>query len=172
MGKMLVVVDMLNDFVGEGGSLFFQAGKNIIPAVKARIDAYRALKGGRVVFVNDAHDVDDVEFRKWPAHAVKGTAGASVVGELAPLLGEAVFEKTRYSGWYKTPMSLLVKTEMPDEVEIVGVCTGICVMDTVTGFANRDIKTVIHRNAVADFDLARHEMCLRRMQDVYGTEII
>lgn len=171
--RMLIVVDMLNDFVRPGGALFFQQGADIVPAVKERLEAHRAMgEDSYVVFVNDAHDPNDAEFDKWPPHAVKGTEGAEIVADLAPRPGETVMLKTRYSGWYKTGMGLLVKLEDPQEVELVGVCTGICVMDTVTGFANRDIPTVIYANAVADFDEARHEMCLKRMHEVYGTTIL
>jgi len=173
MKKMLIVVDMLKDFVEEGGALFFQGGADIVEAVLARIVAHRELgDDSYIVFVNDAHLEDDEEFKKWPPHGVKGTDGAQVISSLAPLDGEHVMEKTRYSGWYNTSMEIITGLEMPGEVEVVGVCTGICVMDTVAGFANRDIPTVIHKNAVADFDEDRHAMCLKRMAEVYGTELI
>lgn len=173
MKKMLIVVDMLKDFVEDGGALYFEGGAAIVEAVRDRLEAHRELgEDSYIVFVNDAHLEDDKEFDKWPPHAVAGTDGAKVIDALAPANGETVMEKTRYSGWYGTSMKLLVELEQPEEVEVVGVCTGICVMDTVAGFANRDIKTVIHSNAVADFDQDRHDACLKRMAEVYGTEVI
>jgi len=173
MKKMLIVVDMLKDFVEDGGALYFEGGAAIVEAVRERIEAHRALgDDSYIVYVCDAHLEDDKEFEKWPPHAVKGTDGAQVVAALAPQAGENVMEKTRYSGWFNTNMSIITSLEMPEEVEVVGVCTGICVMDTVAGFANRDIPTVIHKDAVADFDVDRHEMCLKRMKEVYGTQLI
>jgi nicotinamidase-related amidase len=57
-------------------------------------------------------------------------------------------------------------------IEVAGVCTSICDMDTVGDLANRDYATVIHRNCVADFDQDMHNMALKRMASLYGTEII
>jgi nicotinamidase-related amidase len=173
MKKMLIVVDMLKDFVEDGGALYFEGGAAIVEAVRDRLEAHRELgEDSYVVFVNDAHLEDDKEFDKWPPHAVKGTEGAKVIDYLAPQDGENVMEKTRYSGWFNTNMEIITRIERPEEVEVVGVCTGICVMDTVAGFANRDIPTVIHTNAVADFDQDRHDMCLKRMKEVYGTKLV
>jgi nicotinamidase-related amidase len=57
-------------------------------------------------------------------------------------------------------------------VEVVGVCTSICVSDTIGDLANQDYATVIHRNCVADFDQEMHDMAIKRMSNLYGTEII
>jgi nicotinamidase/pyrazinamidase len=171
--KMLVVVDMLKDFAEEGGALASPEMIAIVDAVKARIEAHRALgDDSYLVYICDAHAADDLEFEKWPAHAVKGTDGAKVVEALAPKPGETIIEKTRYSGWYGTNLDMLVRLEQPEEVEVCGGLTGICVTDTVAGFANRDIATVVHKDAVADFDAERHRVCLKRMAEIYGTEII
>lgn len=171
--NMLIVVDMLNDFAKEGGALAYPEMIAIVPAVKERLDAHRAMgEDSYVVFVCDAHAENDAEFEGRPKHAVKGTEGAQIVSELKPEPGETIIEKTRYSGWYGTNLDMLVRLEMPERVEIVGGLTGICVTDTTAGFANRDIATVVYNSAVADFDAERHSVCLKRMAEVYGTEII
>jgi nicotinamidase-related amidase len=54
---------------------------------------------------------------------------------------------------------------------VVGVCTSICVMDTVGGLANRDYRTVVPRGGVADFDVQAHEQALSRMDRLYGATI-
>lgn len=173
MRKALIVVDMLNDFVREGGALFFPAGTEVVPAVKARVEAHREA-GSTIVFICDAHAKDDKEFDRFPPHAVEGTVGADVVEEIATAGADYghYISKTRYSGFYNTNLDELLRTHAPNEVEVVGVCTSICVMDTVGGLANRDYKIVVSYNAVADFDQEAHIAAIGRMATLYGAEII
>jgi len=174
MRKALIVVDMLNDFVHKDGALFFQAGADIIPAVKARIEAYAAVED-IMIFLCDSHAEDDKEFARFPEHAVKKTWGAGVVGDLVAVVSgyDTIFiPKTRYSGFFGTSLGRKLDEYNPDEVEVVGVCTSICVMDTVGGLANRDYKVTVPLNAVADFDEVAHHAALGRMGVLYGAEII
>ena len=63
MGKTaLIVIDMLNDFLDPGGSLYVGAqAREIIPFVAQKIAEFRA-PGRVVIFVCDAHALDDPEF--------------------------------------------------------------------------------------------------------------
>lgn len=179
--KMLVIVDMLKDFCTKDGVLATSpiTGKlyaeDIITPIAKLLKDFRE-KGGVVVWVNDAHAPDDKEFEIWPAHAVKGTDGAQIIDELVPGVVkdgyfEHVLEKTRYSGFFETGLHGLVDVVKPESATVVGVCTSICVMDTVGGFANRDIDVVVPKNCVADFDPKMHEMCLERMKNIYQAKV-
>lgn len=172
MTKVLIVVDMLNDFVHGDGALFFEAGNAIIPAVKRRIAAHRA-DGSKIIYINDAHDKDDKEFERFPPHAIKDTWGAEVVDELAPVRGDVVIPKKRYSGFYGTNLDVHTVHSLIDknEIEVIGVCTSICVMDTVGDLANRDIKATVPADAVADFNPAAHVAALDRMAAIYGADV-
>ena len=178
MKKALLVVDMLNDFINKNGALFCgSTAQEIVPFVKARVDEHRA-NGHPVIFLADAHAGDDLEFKRFPKHCVIGTYGAMVIDELKFTKGvDSLVSKTRYSGFYDTTLDLVMRTHFglrsyDTVVEVTGVCTSICCMDTIGGLANRDYATVIHRNCVADFDQEMHNMALKRMASLYGTEII
>ncbi|HZE21331.1 MAG TPA: isochorismatase family cysteine hydrolase, partial [Desulfobaccales bacterium] len=148
----LLVADMLNDFLDPKGSLFCGSGsREIIPFVAEKIAAFRA-QGGVVVFVCDAHATDDREFKYFPAHAVKGTWGARIIPELTPEPGDYQVEKTRYSAFARTNLDDLLKREQVEEVHVVGVCTSICVMETVKELFDRDIPAVVYEKGVADMD--------------------
>jgi nicotinamidase-related amidase len=94
------------------------------------------------------------------------------VPELAPDEEDLVIEKKRFSGFYDTELDGVLKDLAPDEVWVVGVCTSICVMDTVGDLCNRDIPVVVVENGVADFDEEFHRFALARMERVYGAKII
>jgi len=81
-------------------------------------------------------------------------------------------EKTRYSAFFNTNLDELLRKAAPQEVWVTGVCTSICVMDTVGDLRNRDYPVVVPAGAVADFDPQFHQFALQRMERVYGARIL
>ena len=169
--KAIIIVDMLNDFVDENGALYCgDTARSIIPFIQERIVSYRDRKE-LVIYLQDSHDEDDKEFEKFPKHSVAGTWGSEVIPELSPQAGETVMPKKRYSGFYGTELENVLSSAGIAEVEVVGVCTSICVMDTVGGLANRDYKTTVPVKGVADFDPEMHQFSLQRMEKIYGADV-
>jgi nicotinamidase/pyrazinamidase len=173
MGKQaLIVADMLRDFMEPQGSLYLgDAARGIIPFVVRKIEETRAA-GGVVIYVCDAHAPNDKEFRLFAPHAVKGTRGAEIIPELQVLPGDYRVEKTSYSCFHNTEMDSILKREQIERVEIVGVCTSICVLETVKELFDRDIPRLLYREGVADFDPQGHAFALKYMQRVLGAEVV
>lgn len=171
--KVLIVVDMLYDFINPKGALCIgDDGRVIVPTIREKIVQTKA-QGGKVVYLCDAHAEDDLEFQKFPPHCIEGTEGARIVSELTPELDDTVVSKTRYSGFYNTFLEELLESLDPEEVEVVGCCTSICVAGTVQDLANRDYNVVVDRNAVADFNPEAHEFFLNTMfPNVYGAKVV
>ncbi len=179
MKKLLIVVDMLNDFCHEDGVLAKSIltgevyAKPIISAVRHKVLTYRDANDP-IIWLCDAHAKDDKEFDRFPPHAIRNTWGAQIIdlmdlGENSPI--ELIIPKTRYSGFYGTDLEYQLMRIAPDECTVVGVCTSICVMDTVGGLANRDQNIIVPANCVADFDPQAHESALGRMEGLYGAKI-
>ena len=169
--RTLIIVDMLNDFIQSKGALFCgETAQEIVPFIEQRLARYRH-KGDPVIFLQDAHAPDDKEFDRFPPHCVADTWGSQIIDTLAPLPGETVLRKTRYSGFYGTGLEKILSEMQPEEVEVVGVCTSICVMDTVGGLANRDYAVRVPEKGVADFDQPFHTFALKRMQQLYGARL-
>lgn len=168
MKNVMIIVDMLNDFVNQDGALYFPAAKEIIEPIKEKF------KNGNIdelIYLCDSHEPNDLEFEKFPPHCIKNTWGANIIAQLGPteLMNPClVIEKTRYSGFYNTELDDYLKRINPDMVTVVGVCTSICVMDTVGGLANRDYSVFVPTDCVADFDEAMHLFSLQRMKNIYG----
>jgi nicotinamidase/pyrazinamidase len=173
MGKAaLIVADMLNDFLDPQGSLYVgHQAREIIPFIAQKIAEFRA-EGGVVIFVCDAHAPNDREFRLFPPHAVKGTWGAEVIPELPPDPGDFRVEKTRYSAFSRTNLEELLRQQEVTEVQVVGVLTSICVMETVKELFDRDIPAVVYRQGVADADPEAQAFALKQMQRVLGAGVV
>jgi nicotinamidase-related amidase len=171
MNKALLVTDMLNDFVRKGAPLEVPAARKIIPKINERIQATRDADGC-VIFIADHHAEDDLEFDRWPPHAVSGTEGCEVIVELDRRPEDILVPKTRYSAFFESTLDEILQREDVDEVEVTGVCTSICVMFTVADLRNRYIPTTVYRDAVADLDDASHQFALKHMDKVLGAKVI
>jgi nicotinamidase-related amidase len=170
--KALIVIDMLNDFLDPGGSLYMGAqSREIIPFVAERIAAFRA-SGQRVIFVCDAHAADDPEFRAFPAHAVQGSWGAGIIPELTPAPGDLRVDKTRHSAFDDTNLDDLLRQAQVEEVHLVGVVTSICVHATVKDLFHRKLPGLVYRQGVADTDPEAHAAALKEIEQVLGVKVV
>ena len=170
--RVLLVIDLLNDFMNPEGALYCgQRARVIIPVIRSLIDEF-AGNGEPVIFLRDAHAKEDKEFELFPPHAVKGSWGSEVIPELEPAGKALIVDKTRFSGFFGNNLAEILADFKPDEVWVTGVLTSICVMDTTGDLRNRDYAAVIPVDAVADIDPVSHEFALARMKRVYGARLV
>jgi len=126
--KILVVVDMQNDFID--GALGTPEAQKIVPAVVEKIKGWR----GAVYATQDTHQPDYLttqEGRNLPVtHCVEGTPG----WELAPAIREALAGctcVTKPTFGSRALAETLVSVNQHDPIEeivLVGLCTDICVI--------------------------------------------
>ena len=126
MRKAIVVVDMQNDFVD--GALGTQEAQEMLPRMVEKLAAARA-EGTALIFTMDTHGADYLqtqEGKKLPVeHCIRSTAGWQIADALQPFVQEAaaVIEKPAF-GAPTLPAALADY----DEIELVGLCTDICVI--------------------------------------------
>ncbi len=170
--RALFVIDMLKDFLNPDGALYCgDPSRKVIPFVKQKIEEFHN-SGDLVIFICDSHDPDDLEFKVFPKHCVTGTKGAEIIDELPVEESDILIKKKRYSAFYGTNLDRFLKELKINEAHVVGVCTSICVMDTVGDLRNRDLSVIVYKKGVADFDPEAHEFALRRMEKTYAAKIL
>lgn len=131
MVKTLIVVDMQKDFID--GSLGTPEAVHIVSRVQAKILAYRE-NGDEVIFTRDTHGPDYMETnegKRLPVvHCIKGTVGWNIPAELDFPECEHI-DKPSF-GWTKWDRVCENGAEVPrkpfEEIEMIGVCTDICVV--------------------------------------------
>lgn len=138
----IVVVDMLNDHLAPGGPLEVPRARDIVPALKRRIEEARS-RFVPVIYVCDAHAPGDPDFRDWPLHAVVGTPGAEVWPELAPIAADTVVSKRTYSGFAGTELGPLLARLGTDEVILTGCATEIQLFATAVEALQRGFVVTI-----------------------------
>lgn len=173
MEKILVVIDMQNDFVS--GSLGTEEAKLIVPKVVEKVKEARA-NGHLVLFTRDTHHANYLstdEGKKLPVeHCIFRTHGWEIVDELG------VFDTTAYNKNTFGSDSLVVDLERyceingVKEIEFCGLCTGICVLanvvSTKTLLYNKhklsDVRLVVDASCCACVTKETHKIALEAMK--------
>ena len=172
MRRALVVVDMIEDFVDEGGALYCGPSMaRIVPVIQRELEGARSA-GEPVVYLTDEHLPGDAEFAQFPPHALKGSNGARIVPELAPHTVDVVIPKRRFSGFFGTDLDITLRERGIDTLRLVGDCTNICVLYTAADARNLGYKVEVVRDGVTSFDLEAHADALRELEKTLGATII
>lgn len=137
--KVLVVVDMQNDFIT--GSLGTPEAQAILPNVKKKINEYVANEN-LILFTQDTHYANYLntpEGKKLPVeHCIQDTWGWQIADELIPndYYGEVILKHTfgrndlgDVINYFLHGLSEeLNKNTDIESIEIIGLCTDICVV--------------------------------------------
>ncbi len=168
MKKVLIIVDMINDFVT--GKLGSPRAREIVPNIAALIKKARKQRIP-IVYLRDAHTSTDNELSIWGEHAMKGTNGSEIIPELKPEKTDIVIEKKWYSGFVDTELPEILKKLGADTLVFTGVSTDICVQNNVGHAYFSGYKTIVPRDCTATLDEEAFEISLKYMKNIYGTEI-
>ena len=125
--KVLVVVDMQNDFVD--GALGTWEAQQIVESVKEKVVKF----DGKVFFTRDTHQanyLDTQEGKKLPVeHCIENTNGWEIIDALKDLVKEEPVNKPTFGSIELAKKLEVLNAEEPIEsIELIGVCTDICVI--------------------------------------------
>ncbi len=158
MKRTLIVVDMQNDFIDM--ALGTKEAVAIVPAVKAKIEEY-VNNGDEIIFTRDTHTEDYLntpEGKKLPVpHCIKGTKGWEIADGLF-VEGAKIIDKPNF-GWPNW------KEETLEEVELIGLCTDICVVSNalIIKATFPDAKVQVDRTCCAGVTPESHNAALTTM---------
>jgi len=123
--RILVVVDMQNDFID--GALGTPEAQGIVNRVAAKVEAYKN-RGDEVVFTRDTHGENYLttqEGRNLPVkHCIRDTEGWRITSAV-DTTGCTMFDKVTFGS---IELAEYVAQRSPMSVELVGLCTDICVI--------------------------------------------
>ena len=162
--KVLCVIDMQNDFID--GALGTKEAEAIVENVKAKIELYRK-NGDTVIFTRDTHSDDYMntqEGKNLPVpHCIKDSKGWEVSEKLDTASDKIIDKPTFGSFELAEYISTLADV---DEIELIGLCTDICVISNAMILKARFTETPIKvdSSCCAGVTPESHEAALRTMQ--------
>lgn len=127
MKKLLIVVDMQNDFID--GSLGTNEAKDIVPNVVDKIEKW----DGDIICTKDTHFSDYLDKREGKhlpiEHCITGTRGHDINEEVLTALSHSKMYMVQNKLTFgSTDLPKLIYNRNYDYIELVGLCTDICVV--------------------------------------------
>ena len=176
-------VDVQADFILPGGKLYVPGAEKLLPNIRRLTDAARQ---GKVFLVSHGcfHAPDDPEFKTFPPHCVKGTAGSELVPEAltekvvrVPNEPEArlpedlakyqqiLLEKQTLNIFESRHAdALLQRLDTNAEFVIFGVVTEYCVNFAAKGLLERGRRVAVVRDAIETLKKEDGEKTIAELQ--------
>ena len=165
MQKVLVVVDMQNDFID--GALGTKEAVAIVPHVEEKIRTF----DGTVLFTRDTHEtwyLGTQEGKKLPVpHCIRDTEGWQIRSELDALRKTKPIDKETFGS---TDLAAdLVVMNIDDEIgsiTFVGLCTDICVISNalLVKASLPEVPIIVDAKCCAGVTPESHENALKAME--------
>ncbi|WP_037325518.1 cysteine hydrolase family protein [Anaerovibrio sp. RM50] len=160
--KCIVIVDMQNDFID--GALGTKEAQEMLPNL---VEKLGAVKDADLIFTQDTHHKDYLstqEGKNLPVeHCIEGEKGWEICSALQPHLdkAKAVIKKPAFGS-----MELPALVKEYDEVELVGLCTDICVISNamILKAASPEQKIAIDASCCAGVTPESHLGALEAMK--------
>ncbi len=128
MRKMLIVVDMQNDFID--AALGTEEAVAIVDAVKDKIRSYPI---SDVIATMDTHEDNYMETQEGAnlpvKHCIRGSEGWQIRPDILELLdGAKIYEKPTFGSTALASDLKNLSEKEEIELELIGLCTDICVV--------------------------------------------
>lgn len=175
MKKVLVVVDMQNDFVD--GALGTKEASGIVDNVVSKIENFE----GKIFATLDTHQnnyMETSEGKKLPVpHCIRMTTGWLLNEKVRDALSDKdykIIEKKTFGSTKLVKKIQKIKKNDDMEIEFVGLCTDICVVSNVLLLKAYfpEIKMTVDAGCCAGVTPASHKAALETMKmcqiDVIG----
>lgn len=164
--KILVVVDMQNDFVT--GSLKNEEAIKIVGPLKRYINEFN----GTIIYTRDTHDDNYLETNEGHhlpiKHCIIGTWGHDIIDELTPGTSKIINKKSFGSEDLACYIEFLNMKEQVEEIHFVGVCTDICVIANAIIVKTHllEIPIYVHKDLTAGVTIKSHNNALEAMKNL------
>jgi nicotinamidase/pyrazinamidase len=161
MKKLLVLVDFQNDFID--GSLGTPEAQAIVPAVLAKLASYP--ENARLATM-DTHFSDYLETQEGKnlpvVHCRKNTSGWELQKDV-PEGFARIFEKSTIGS---IELARYIQDADVDEVELIGICTDICVVSNalLIKAADPEVKLTVDSSCCAGTSPEAHAAALETMR--------
>lgn len=164
MKPVLVVIDMLNDFLDPWDAV---SRERLTKSINALIGIMRELNRPviwvRQEFEPDLRDAFPEMRAKGIRITIKGTAGCQIVPELVVQPSDITIVKQRYSAFWRTNLDEILASLQPDALILAGVNTHACIRTTAIDAYQRDWPVIVASDCVDSYDKEHHEISLKYM---------
>ncbi|NLI15303.1 MAG: cysteine hydrolase [candidate division Zixibacteria bacterium] len=155
----LMVVDMQNFFLDPNSPTFTCGGLAILPNIKKMIAAFRNA-GRPVIYTKHVHHPNRIDAGImgwwWEGMCIEGSPESEVHSEIAPVAGEKVVLKHRYSAFYNTDLETILRCLKIEDLVITGIMTNMCCESTARDAYYRDYRVFFPADGTGSINEEMH----------------
>ena len=157
--SVLLVVDMQWFFLDPASPTFTCGGVAILPTAKRLIDAFR--RAGRpVIFTKHVHHPSDLDSGImgwwWEGKCLEDSPESEIHPDLAPMPGEKVVFKHRYSAFYNTDLETVLRCLKVGDIVVSGTMTNLCCESTARDAYYRDYRVFFPADGTGSINEEMH----------------
>ena len=162
----LLLVDVINDFDFPGSEALIKAAEAASVPL-ARLAARARKAGVPVIYVNDNFGRWRSDWRTVVAQCVSEDApGRRVSRRLRPAADDYFVLKPKHSGFFASPLDILLRYLGADTLVLAGFAADICILLTANDAYMRDYRVVVPRDCVASNTRAKTAFALKEVREV------
>lgn len=167
----LLLIDVINDFEFPRGDELFARACQIAPNIR-ELKKRTTAAGIPAIYVNDNFGRWQSKFDEIVKHCLENDVrGRPFVEQLVPEENDYFVLKPKHSGFYQTPLEVLLKHLGAQRLILTGVSTNSCVLFTASDAYMRDLELVVPQDCVAACDAQEHHFALEQMSSMLKAEI-
>ena len=160
----LLLIDVINDLEFEEGEKLVEYALPMAQNI-ARLKLEAKKHEVPCLYVNDNFGQWQSDFKHLVTRCVKdGTRGAPVARELVPQRDDYFVLKPRHSGFFQTPLDLLLQNLHARKLIICGLTTDSCVLFTANDAYLRGLEIFVPADCCAALAKRRHSDALGQMR--------
>jgi nicotinamidase-related amidase len=167
----LLIVDMINEYRFDDADKLFPAIEQTATHIA---DLKRQMKARSlpVVYVNDNFGKWQSDFRKLVTRCLhEQCRGKTVAQILLPDEDDYFVLKPKHSGFYATPLELVLRYLQVERVIITGVAGDNCVFFTAADAYMREFEVTVPSDCVISIDADANRSALNHMRVTFKAEI-
>lgn len=167
----LLLIDVVNDFEFPRGEELFAQALPIAPRI-AQLKKRAGRLGIPAVYINDNFGRWQSKFEDIVRHCLrKDVRGRPFVEQLLPGDRDYFVLKPKHSGFYQTPLELLLKHFGTQRLILTGVSTNSCVLFTANDAYMRDLELVVPEDCVAACNAEEHTFSIDQMKNMLKADV-
>ncbi|SYZ73134.1 conserved hypothetical protein [Candidatus Zixiibacteriota bacterium] len=155
----LLVVDMQKFFLDPDSPTYTPGGPAVLPSIRVLIERFRSAKRP-VIFTKHVHHPDfiDAGIMKWwwEGACLEGSPESEIPDGIAPLPGEKIILKHRYSAFYNTDLETILRCLKVEDLVIAGIMTNMCCESTARDAYYRDYRVFFPVDATGSINEEMH----------------
>ncbi len=162
----MLLIDVINDFEYPDGEELLG---NALPVARCIAGIKRRARAANIatIYVNDNFGRWRSDFAHLLTHCLaEGTRGRVFVEQVAPDEKDYFILKPKHSGFFQTPLEILLKYLGVRSLILTGLTSNNCVLFTANDAYMRDLKLYVPRDCVAAANAGEHDYALGQIESV------